>query len=186
MSAAPEEEKFPEIAEYDEIISAYHGTDARCATLIVSSRFTIGHKSTLYLGDGVYFYQGCRDWALDWARTHDKIPPVVIRSIVSMGKCLDFTNKFYSAHFLEFCTKLRTRLASKERTRSLLNKMTDATVINMIANKTPVDTVRAEYHLDRRAFEASKIRLDSRLVVCVRNLDKIRESEIDTNSRPSP
>src|SRR5437870_3007771 len=75
---------------------AFHGSKLDTARQIVRSRTYVPSTGNekLYLGDGVYFYEGSLEYALEWAQ--DKFPgmPIgVVQSTIQLGKCLDLNTR---------------------------------------------------------------------------------------------
>ena len=162
--------------EYKEKIipEAFHGTSIENATKIIAEGFiTIeSNRNDLYLGDGVYFYEACKEHAYDWAEKHVCISPseiVVICAKIDLGKCLELNNRKH----VEWMNVIWELLSEKG-----IEPITDAVVINFFAKTfAEVDTVRASQiyspSTKEKMFFGSKFYSTQRIIICVRNLKNI-------------
>lgn len=164
------------VADSDKIIpDAYHGTSLGNAQLIDSERrFRPSRGEDNYLGDGVYFFESSRRHAYLWASKHNVSPPgpiAVICAQIRLGRCLDL-------HNLEHRNYLKT-VANLFRERGV-KKINDAIVINFLAGKVPIDTVRAPHVQPGigKIFDESRFFDYFSLMICVRNHECIQDFDI--------
>jgi hypothetical protein len=167
---------------------AYHGTDMKSANSIIAGNFKPSGvtdkmgKETL-LGRGVYFYENCRDYALKWTQewVHARgLPnPVLIRCTVALGKCIDFLDPSWGEQAKELYDGLRMKYASKKGTEYMVERLTQPTIVNMLAQNTNADTIRWLHHRDKPLFPGSNIFVDSRVIICVRNTGKISNPTLE-------
>ena len=162
--------KFPVKYFVKVVTNAFHGTTLEVAKKIhKEQRFIPSYSEQNYLGDGVYFYEASMEYAKTWAREKfngDRIG--VIRSVISLGRCLDLHDREH----IDFLRKTASDLAERSG-----KQITDAFVINFIAGNfsNKVDTVRATYtkRYSKRVFKGSHFYYENALIICVRNLQSI-------------
>lgn len=177
--SSPEEVHFP--TEFERVIpNCYHGTDLRSAENALKVGFIKGRGPSLFLGDGVYFYESCCACAWRWTAVRNKIPPAVLRCSVSLGKCIDFTNSYFTEKVSMFYEELRAKLASQLLTRHVAAQLTQTAVVNLIAGRWGADSVRCEFHRNRPLVPGGNILVDSHIVICVRNTEKISDPILET------
>ncbi len=163
--------------EYKEKIipEAFHGTSIDNAENIIANGFIIKNRIDPYLGNGVYFYEACREHAIDYVEnryhlSHAEIAVICAR--IDLGRCLELNN---SKH-VEWL-KLTWKLLSEQG----IDPITDAVVINFFIEtfSENVDTVRASqlYSSSNRQkiFTGSRFFSSQRIVICVRNLKSIQD-----------
>lgn len=168
----------------DTVSNAFHGTTVEAARQIVSQDcgFTPTVSDQLFLGTGVYFYEGDERAARKFARSaHRKRRVAVLRAKIRWGRCL---NLFVRAH----------RMALQQVEKRLRSAgVIDATmgqVINDLAQKFEIDTVKGVQVQEPntsvpRFFAESEVGSFSKLMICVRNTSNILTCEIvmeDNNS----
>jgi hypothetical protein len=165
------------------IPDAFHGTNIVCAQCIMREGFKIYDKPHNYLGHGVYFYESSQWHAWDRAKTHHSGREAVIQATINLGHCLDMNDREYKDFFDEYREKLCVAIEKKSRNArekdEKMRKLTDAKVINSLANLYPIDTVRVSYsqqenHGDPRFF-LSRITKNQKIVICVRKIENIIE-----------
>jgi hypothetical protein len=180
----PPQEEVPtpaiQFSAFERVIpDAYHGTDLNSAMDIVSAGFRMQDNPDLLLGRGVYFYESCHECAWNWAVTHRKKPPAVLRCVIGLGRCLDFSNSRHARALKEYYEAMKTRLASSPVTRSSLQKWTQALAVNLLAGKLQADTVRAPYFTRVSLTPVGNISIDSPIVICVRRTEKISSTILE-------
>ena len=162
---------------------AYHGTSKSNAENILRSGFRISDGSHQYLGDGVYFFESSMLSALEWAeRRFTGSPCVAINATINLGICLDFHNPDHA----DFIIEMREALVAKQKALSVDDPnrdiaITDAIVINGLAELVQIDTVRASYiriRTARKIFSGSFFVNPQQLFICVRNLNRILSLKI--------
>src|SRR5437667_3177918 len=81
--------------EYEKIVpDAYHGTDVANIESINANGFRIGTGADLYLGDGIYFFEGSKWHAENFLKQQNANCKVAIyRCTINLGRCLDLNNE---------------------------------------------------------------------------------------------
>lgn len=167
---------------------AYHGTDVANVQSIQNNGFRIGTGGTLHLGDGVYFYEGSKAHAKGYLRIRDKTgnPPkvAVFRCEINLGKYIDLHNKEHTDTLRKFAGQIQSLAFDNPafRKKHNINSKEDVTegfIINLAASLTDADTVRGTYWSDHPLYAGSKIAGNARLVIAVRNLNKILATHLD-------
>lgn len=161
----------------DTVSNAFHGTTVEAARQIVSENcgFRPTVSDQLFLGTGVYFYEGDERAARKYARSaHGRRRVAVLRAKIRWGRCL---NLFVRAH----------RMALQQFEKRLRSAgVIDATmgqVINDLAQEFEIDTVKGVQVQDPsirvpRVFAESEVGSFSKLMICVRNTSNIVACEI--------
>ena len=169
---------------------AYHGTEKTASESIRKDGFQYSRNSEMHLGDGVYFYEGCAESALVWARKHRGCSsPVVLRCEINLGRCLDLNDREHKQALRSLALSLERRHRDDAELRRRIPKITEPLLINLVAAKAKADTVRAAYtETDQsreqeyaRLHKWSRFALNSRLIICVRNLESILRTESALN-----
>jgi len=155
------------------IPDAFHGTSETAALAIEKvGTFKKGYGETLMLGPGVYFYEGSRAWAIKWARMkHHRRPIAVLQCTLALGFCLDLTDPDHQ-------DAVRTLVAAYNTKCGV--KVTDAQAINMVANKTKVDSIKAVLPTQNPAkmFGSSRFLKEIQIIFCMRTLANISNIRI--------
>ena len=152
-----------------EVPDAYHGTELGVAKRIEKGeRFKKSKRDDLYLGDGVYFFEGSSELAQDWAKWRFKHYGIICATI-QLGFCLDF-HTVRAVQIIRFVEeKLKKKMPGKT--------IQIPAVINFyVENINPkIDTIRAtNVKVNRPIIEEDKFYL-SELIICVRNLNNIKK-----------
>jgi len=159
------------IEKLDKIIpDAYHGTDFESAQEIVeTSKFLPSKGEDSYLGNGVYFFEGSELEAKNWAIGKNKLNYAVLQATVFLGKCLNL-------NIIEHRRLVTSMFNYLLKTRGM-PKINDALVINILAQISPIDTVRATYCQpgQGKLFNFSRFFNYISPMVCVRNTNNIKE-----------
>lgn len=113
--------------------NAYHGTTVSAATRIITNGFERSTRDELYLGPGVYFYDGqlakAKAIARNRIRNERGGEGAVVQSAVRLGNCLNLNDQAVVDCVVKF------RRQYHEKTSVWL---TDATVVDMIAQLAEV------------------------------------------------
>ena len=175
---------FPNLTKI--VPDAYHGTDASNVASIKANGFRISSGKNLYLGDGVYFYESSKKHAIGYPKLHNKTCKVaVFRCDIDMGDCLDFHNQDHKEAIRKFAAQIRHLAFDSAAFRKQHNicsreDVTEPFIINLAAQISKADTVRATHgESGNPLFEGSKISAESRLVIAVRNTNKILATTLD-------
>src|SRR6266480_1064364 len=158
---------------------AYHGTDAANVESIKTTGFRVGTAGNLYLGDGIYFYEGSIGHAKGYPTIGNKTCKVaVFRCEINLGKCLDLHNQQHKAALQTFAARIRHAAYDSPAFRKKHNitspeEVTEPFIINLAATICGADTVRATHGFGNPLFAGSKLSGESRLVIAVRDPKKI-------------
>lgn len=164
---------------------AFHGTDAANVPSIRKNGLRIGTGGTLYFGDGVYFYEGSKEHAIGYPKLKDKKKKVaVFRCEINLGNCIDLHNKQHKNALQGFAAKIRhmafdSPAFRKKHNITALEQITEPFIINLAAIICGADTVRGTIGHDIPLYSGSRISADGRLVIAVRNLDKILVTSLE-------
>lgn len=149
------------------IPEAYHGTDLDSADMIVKGNaFSLSIGDDHYLGDGAYFFENSVWHAKEYGKkTAKRIGATcfgVIKATIKLGRSLDL-NDYESRQYI--------RQFAKQLQSIGVPAITEGVVINMIAKKNSIDTVRATYTVPDKGkiLPNSRFFEYSGLMICVRN-----------------
>lgn len=175
---------FNKIRYVEKIVpDAYHGTSKENAGKILEEGFHLSTGDGQFLGDGVYFFESSELSAWVWTR-RNRIKPnkaVVFKAVVNLGKCLDLHNPEHLTIITETRDSLFEQIEDRKDSELAEDyKLTDALVINFLANICGLDSVRVTYYQPNSplVFEESKFNSYSQLIICIRNTDNILSYEI--------
>lgn len=162
------------IKNYSKIVpDAYHGTTSAIAKKICEdNEFVASRGDHQFLGDGVYFFEGSKWHAEDWAKRRKYNPLAVIRAQINLGTCLDISANQEHREYISHTIKRLSQLGKN---------VNDAVAINYFAkNILYIDTVRACNITPKhgKMFIGSKFYSYSQLIICVRNTNNITESTV--------
>jgi hypothetical protein len=159
------------------IKEAYHGTSETQARLIIEYGFNKSTGERQYLGDGVYFFESSKSQARMWGRQRKYDHVVVLKAVVELKNCLDFTDFQTRKDVGKFAANLQRKFSEKFGSR---HRLSDAQVINTIAKFTEIDTVRASFTKPDYGtiFPGSRIFDYVQLIICVRNTNCISNVNI--------
>lgn len=162
--------------EYLETIihDAYHGTSKEKAEKIITTgKFCISRDPALFLGDGVYFYEGSRKLAEGWARkkfSRENIGIIIAK--IKLGCCLNLSIPEHRELIKDTHREIRRRQW----------KVTDAVVLNYFATiiEPQIDTIKCHFgelkrEASRKIFEGSNITDLGYVVICVRKTESIKD-----------
>lgn len=82
-----------------EIVFGFHGCDQTIADEVITKSKSLKSSENAYdwLGHGIYFWEGDKDRALEWAKNNEKIEkPAVVGAIIKLGNCLDLLDSQYT------------------------------------------------------------------------------------------
>ena len=166
------------------IPDAYHGTSQEAAAKILATTFLATRGNHLHLGDDVYFYDGCFESAAWWARNRNYVPPIVLRSEVNLGDCIDFENRQHKTIISQFAHGLHQRMQNSAQLRDSLPPLCDGVIINLAAKLANADAVRASYiesDHGKKLHPWSQFAWSGRRVICVRKTNMISGTTIAQN-----
>ncbi len=182
------------------LILGFHGCDETVGEKLLDGRETFRptYEPWHWLGQGIYFWEGDPDRALDWCayisdfqkktgRPTTIHQPFVIGAVIELGRCLDLTNHFS----LEMLKKAYESLEAghkKAATAMPENKFgpdramraLDCAVIDhlymlleMQAPAAPFDTARGFFLEGPALYPNAGFKERTHIEICVRNLDKV-------------
>lgn len=159
---------------------AYHGTSETQARLIIKYGFNKSTGERQYLGDGVYFFESSKSQAWMWGRKRGYDQVVVLKAVLELRNCLDFTDFQTRKDVRKFAANLQRKFSEKFGPRY---RLSDAQVINTMAKFTEIDTVRASFTKPDYGtiFPGSRIFDYVQLIICVRNTSCISDIDIIEN-----
>jgi hypothetical protein len=160
---------------YEAIVpKAYHGTQKANSELILLNGFRPEDKPYSYLGKGVYFFDGDKDSAKWWVcRRRVPVEWVVFEAAIKLGKCLDLVDK----EVLDLVKDTAIRLKIIWRTEGKKDELTDAGIINYLADELKSDSVRCinvpEGEIEP-LYKGSKLqRTKATIIICIRKIENI-------------
>lgn len=159
---------------------AFHGSKLDTARQIVRTKAYVpsSGNENLYLGDGVYFYEGSLEYAVEWAQDKFAGHPIgVVQSTIQLGKCLDLNTRKAVELIVWVREQFRTKLPDQ--------LVRDASVLNWLAKYQKVDTIRATFpnsSSKQKIFSGSHF-FRSQLVICVINQDCIKKHVLVFNGQ---
>jgi hypothetical protein len=157
-----------EVPLLEEIVpEAFHGTSLKSAIDITQGQFRSSEGKNKYLGDGVYFYEGCEAHAIKWARRNAG-PIAVVQSSIRLGRCLDLNDQDQRATLSSLASNIETHGIEK-------STLTDAVLINFLAQIVPIDSIRVTHHEKKgpKVFPGSRLAADVYRILCVRSSECI-------------
>jgi hypothetical protein len=157
--------------EYLETVvpNAYHGTSKSNAENIVNTgKFCVKPDPDLFLGDGVYFYDGSKELAERWATRKFSGQPIgIIIGRIRLGYCL---NLLIPEH-----RNLVKQTAKEIRQKRFSQRVTDALVLNYFTRiiEPKIDTVKSHFggfkkETVSKIFDGSNIVDSVYIVICVK------------------
>lgn len=175
-------------------VVGYHGCDAELARKVVcrEERLRASTNDYDWLGNGIYFWEGSSQRALEWAEKLATDPessvkkPGVIGAVIDLGECLNLVE----AEYLELVQAAYQRLVitSKESNSPLpqnsghdyARRALDCAVFETLhqyveefEDGAGFDTVRAFFIEGEPVYPTSGIRHRDHIQICVRNPDQI-------------
>jgi hypothetical protein len=163
-----------EIEFTDKIVpDAFHGTDKASAALILRDGFAASVAPKNYLGDGAYFFEGAKTYAVEWAQDRYGSESAVLHAIINLGYCLDFHIPEHVSLVQKWRDGLHQEVLRRQAAGRSTWPVTDAFVINLIAKKVEIDTVRAVWLPSKRKMFSGSHFIVGQLIICVRNLKSI-------------
>lgn len=179
-------------------VLGYHGCDQTIGERVLSQQTELRESTNDYdwLGNGIYFWEGSPQRALEWARqvkanpqmSRSKITkPFVIGAVLDLGNCLDLAESesiqlVQEAHskFLHLLEVAGTAAPENKKLLSgaKLCKL-DCAVINAIHSfreeegERPFDSVRAAVIEGPQLFPDSNFHTKTHFQLCIRNPERI-------------
>jgi hypothetical protein len=172
-------------------VLGYHGCDRPFADAARSGRITLTAwrlSQNLYdwLGEGIYFWEGSRSRAEQWAVEHFGEEADVLEVEIELGHCLNLLESTYHDTLRQTYRNLRAAYRSRGLTLPKNQKKRhdlDCLVINkfvqfmeklMVQQEIRIQTVRGVFEEGRPLFPGSALRAQSHIQVAVRDVQCIR------------
>ena len=158
------------------IPDAYHGTSKSNASNIeVNKKFIPSRGPDLFLGDGIYFFEGTKSLAEWWARKNFPNEEIgIIIAEIQLGRCLDLTIPEYR----DLVKNAKCKIEKQE----LKENITDTLVINFICAiiEPEIETVR---YISKRGaltkiYPGSRIYDSIHIAICVKKTNNILNFKI--------
>jgi hypothetical protein len=172
-------------------VVGYHGCERAFADEVRSGRIPLDHwkpsqNSYDWLGEGIYFWEGSRTRAEQWATLHFGDDADVLKVEIDLGHCLDLLERTFHEAIRATYRNLRSvyrdqgwALPKNQRKRHDL----DCLVINKFIMFTEryagqqgviFQTVRGVFEEGRPLFPGSAIRSESHIQIAVRDVHCLR------------
>lgn len=170
----------------------FHGCDAALAKKVVNHRADLEPSKNDYdwLGNGIYFWEGSYDRALDWAKANSNKSssiknPAVVGAVIDLGECLNLVESEYlgivrqayrdmKKLFDQAGHKMPENLGIHKSARKL-----DCAVFQYLHQSRKeqklqsFDTIRAFFTEGEELYPAAGIRIKDHIQICVCNPAKI-------------
>ncbi|SFW57870.1 hypothetical protein [Chitinophaga sancti] len=181
------------------LLLGFHGCDQSIRDKIITGQIMMKASCNSYdwLGSGMYFWQNNHTRAMNFAENppgKNKIDnPAVLGAALSLGNCLDLTDKFYIdrvknsySNLLIILSKTNTPLPKNKPAPGSSNpndkilRALDCFVIENLheelreIGETPFDTVRCVFIEGNPIYEDSGFYDQTHIQVCVRNPNCIK------------
>lgn len=175
------------------LVIGFHGCDQSILEKVLYKHERLcGSKNPYdWLGNGMYFWEGNYQRAVEWAQTHRKTKnPAVIGAVIDLGNCLNLTDnksidivKAGYKLLLEHCKTLSLDVPRNKNLKDntdLLIRDLDCAVIetihvyNATHNKEPYDSVRGVFVEGGEIYPNSGFRDKTHIQICVRNPNCIK------------
>ncbi len=167
--------------------TGHHGTDKQSGYSILDSNFNVSQKSTLWLGEGVYFFENDPKMALAWCevegyrRKYNEYVILISDIRVKENELLDLDNpqgqKLFHGHRDIVMERLnRAHFSVGTRNRESL----DGKLINEICSFLPYKVIRLTCFVakakDRIRREYSSV--PNCIMICVRDVEHIISTDL--------
>jgi hypothetical protein len=159
------------------IPDAYHGTSKELSEkILTTNKFKISTGGHQYVGDGVYFFESQKEYAVRWARKKygHKCDLGILCAVINLGRCLNLTSRSIKSVLIGVKKELEDRRGGN---------ITDAAVVNFIAtNIVELDTIKCVIITPRgmkQIYPGSHLVMGEQVIICVRNISCIMECKLD-------
>lgn len=152
----------------------FHGTSVKIGSQIQATGvFQKADYPGSWLGTGIYFWEGDRDRAVQFASGRFGRRYMVFKTRVRLGACLDLTQRKWVPILRDAYAELAER--SRHRHESLVRNLgrkhyLDFQVLNHVCDtRGGFDTVRAAFRDGSRIYPTSELYDLSQIMIAVRN-----------------
>ena len=169
------------------VIVGYHGCEREFAAGVRAGRITLAEwrlsqNAYDWLGEGIYFWEGSRSRAEQWASERFGDDADVLQVEIELGECLNLLENTYYNDLRASYRRLRTDLRNQQMTlprnhkkRHELDNLVINNFVDMMAERgTRFQTVRAVFEEGRRLYPGSAIRTRSHIQIAVLDFRCIR------------
>ena len=142
------------------VCEGFHGTGSSNAQSILQQgfqRFTVGGRE-LYLGPGVYFFDGVHAHAEEWGRRNYSKNCCVLKADIALGNCLDL----FERRFFDVVAEVQESLTRVRRG----HPVSPASAIAWLTQNYEIHTVRA-VHAFQRTFPGTALTPGAKVIICV-------------------
>ena len=171
---------------YEEILDAYHGTHLRTANKILrEQKFEIGQRNEdLFLGDGIYFYEGSLYRAKWWAQKKYRNQGIgVLRARIELGIFLNLNDPNHQDVLIAGRVPIEKRIG---------RNCTTTAILNLFAAIHRIDTIRASIPINPRPelsdFMIWKMRRFSaknpEIILCVKTPERVLDIRMEYRGIP--
>lgn len=191
------------------LILGFHGCDAHVMRAVALGQTSL--RSSIndwdWLGHGIYFWQNNYERAWEYAchpppGVHIR-EPAVIGAVISLGHCLDLSDKhgidMTRRSFISLRTKIRSvggvlpvnqNPRGQHGSRDRIIRRLDCAVISNIhrlislAGEQPFDSVRGIFHEGRRLYKGAGFHDKTHVQLCIRNPNCIKGYFVPREEEP--
>lgn len=191
------------------LILGFHGCDARVMRAVALRNIQLRSSSNDWdwLGHGIYFWQNNYERALDYARhpppgvsVHE---PAAIGAVISLGHCLDLSDKRWIDLVRDSYNNLRTEKrdagahlpvnlnprGSRWQSDRIIRRLDCAVISNIhrlisLAGEQPFDSVRGIFHEGRRLYKGAGFHDKTHVQLCIRNPNCIKGYFVPREEEP--
>ncbi|WP_143304624.1 hypothetical protein [Chitinophaga vietnamensis] len=188
------------------LMLAFHGCDEPVRDAVLNGKEMLHYSQNRYdwLGSGIYFWQNSYDRALHFARHGSsskgkREKPSVLGAIVSLGNCLDLTDKKwidllrYSYHIFKETTQragkklpVNANPITARHSRDKVLRELDCQVIEHLHSitdqKEPFDSVRGVFFEGEPLYDGAGFYEKTHVQICIRNPNCIKGFFLPRNS----
>ena len=176
-------------------VVGYHGCQRDFADGVRSGRIPLDHwkpSRNIYdwLGEGIYFWEGSRSRAEEWAKLQFGVAADVLEVEIDLEHCLDLLENTYHnairATYRNLRTVYRSQVWTLPKNRRKRHDL-DSLVINkfvlfmeLFSDRRGIrfQSVRGAFEEGRPLFPGSAIRSESHIQIAVRDIRSLRVREV--------
>ncbi len=168
-------------SRYPGYLLGYHGTDSETARKAVLGELRLEPSTNVYdwLGKGIYFWEGSRQRAYEWALQEHPDDPAVLGGVISLGHCLDLLEQECLDYVHETYQALKAD-AEQRKIELPVNggkrRELDCAIINAAVrgHEPAYDSVRAAFQEGKALAKSSGIHQRSHIQIAVHNPNCIK------------
>jgi hypothetical protein len=170
------------------LVIAYHGCEKEIAENVVIGKEQLRKSTNSYdwLGNGIYFWEGSKQRADEWAKQRAR-KPAVVGAIIDLGSCLNLVDTYciemvkrayedmlFNMQILGLSMPQNSNIKGNS---DLLKRDLDCAVIQHLCkflDDNAPDTVRGLFIEGNPLYENAGFRDKTHVQICVRNPDCIK------------